>query len=337
MTTSELINQLQQSIEIELQNTVDQFIPDKNNELYEMLCYHMGWIGEKAGPEAQGKRIRPVIILLASAALGCDWHKALPAAAGMELLHNFSLIHDDIQDASDLRRGRETVWRRWGIAQAINAGDCMFTMAHLSMLRLKDNIGFEKTIKAAGLLQQAAIDITNGQYLDLSFEKLKEVSLDAYINMINGKTASLIGCAAELGGVVAGGSTLEESMLKQFGISLGLAFQAQDDWLGIWGDSAMTGKSNESDIVSGKKSLPVLFGLQQNGTFRDRWMRGPIAADEVAVLSKMLIDNGAQEYTRKMSDKFTLEAVRALDRLGYNNEAVEALRELVSMLINRKK
>src|SRR4030067_283120 len=142
-----------------------------------MVAYHLGWEGDGAGSDARGKRIRPLLVVLACAAAGGDWGKALPAAAAVELVHNFSLIHDDIQDNSPLRRGRTTVWKHWGIPQAINAGDAMLTLAHLSALRLANTISAEVAIQAATIFQQACLQLTKGQYLDLSYENRRPLSL----------------------------------------------------------------------------------------------------------------------------------------------------------------
>ncbi|MBE9475272.1 MAG: polyprenyl synthetase family protein, partial [Chloroflexi bacterium] len=149
-------------------------------QYYSMLTYHLGWEGEGAGPEARGKRVRPLLLLLTCAAAGGDWQNALPAAAAVELIHNFSLIHDDIQDNSPIRRGRETVWKRWGIAQAINAGDAMFTLAHLSLLRLERTTSSTITTQAANTLQLACLQLTKGQYLDLEFETQAQLPMKAY-------------------------------------------------------------------------------------------------------------------------------------------------------------
>jgi len=337
MSTKELIKDMRKAIEIELQKSIDQFNLDKNTELYDMLCYHMGWLGDGAGPEAQGKRIRPTITLLSAAAVGKDWKNALPAAAGVELLHNFSLIHDDIQDQSPLRRGRPTVWNKWGIAQAINAGDALFTLAHLALLNISDTAGAEIAVRASRILHSTAIEITNGQYMDLSFESQAEVSLEAYWKMISGKTSALLGCSTQLGGLVVKAEPQQEIALKKLGISLGLAFQVQDDWLGIWGDSAILGKSTESDIVSGKKTLPILFALSRAGAFKTRWEKGPITSEEVPWASKLLVDNGAQDYTQKTGDKLAEEAVQYIDQLGTQNEGVDGLRELLETLNGRQK
>ena len=337
MSTVELINEMRGAIELELQQTMDQFNLEKESELYSMLCYHMGWQGEGAGKAAQGKRIRPTIVLLSAAAIGKDWHIALPAAAAVELLHNFSLIHDDIQDQSALRRGRPTVWYKWGIAQAINAGDAMFTLSHLALLKISENVGPEIAVRASRILHQAAIDITNGQYLDLSFESQAKIDMDAYWRMIKGKTAALLGCCSELGGMVVGADEQQDAALKQMGSNLGLAFQIQDDWLGIWGDSALTGKSIESDILSGKKTLPILYALNQEGPFKTRWEKGPLTLEEVPWAANLLAENGAQDYTQKMGDKLAMDALEAIASLKNSKQAVDGLCELIGSLSRRQK
>lgn len=332
-----MFDSMRQAVENELHDSIDRLIIEKNSELYQMLCYHMGWEGEGAGIEAQGKRIRPIISLLCASVIHPEWQKALPAAAAVELLHNFSLIHDDIQDKSLLRRGRPTVWNKWGVAQAINAGDTLFTMSHMALLNSIKNVNAEITIKAAKILHQTAMEITHGQYLDLSFEDKREVTLSSYLAMINGKTAALLGCSSELGAMMAGASSEQAKICKQFGISLGLAFQIQDDWLGIWGNSSLTGKSTESDILSRKKTLPILYALSQEGEFKNKWEKEELTLEMIPELVKLLENNGAQAYTQKMGDKLITDAGKALDQLNQNNEGMEALRKLINTLTRREK
>jgi geranylgeranyl diphosphate synthase type I len=236
-------------------------------ELYGMLTYHMGWEGEGAGPKATGKRIRPTLLLLTTTAAGADWQNGLPAASAVELLHNFSLIHDDIQDVSDKRRGRPTLWSMHGASQAINAGDAMFALAHMSLEGLEKTSSPEVYIAAARLLPRTSLQLTQGQYLDLAYESRETLEIEAYWPMVWGKTAMLIRACAQLGALVAGvdGRTLKAYMT--FGEKLGLAYQVHDDLLGIWGNPEEMGKSAHSDLLSGKKSLPVLFGLQMQGAF----------------------------------------------------------------------
>ncbi len=164
-------------------------------------------------------------------------NKPLPAAAAVELVHNFSLIHDDIEDRSSLRRGRLTVWKKWGIPQAINAGDAMFTLAHLQLLHLMNNHTISVTLKSIKILQQACLHLTQGQYLDLSYENRDHISLDEYWSMVAGKTAALLSASTELGALSAVDDEQICKCYRNFGKSLGMAFQVQDDYLGIWGNT----------------------------------------------------------------------------------------------------
>ncbi len=301
-----------------------------------MLAYHLGWEGDGAGPEARGKRIRPLLVLLTAAAAGGEWARALPAAAAVELVHNFSLIHDDIEDNSPTRHGRSTLWKDWGIAQAINAGDAMFTLAHLATLRLQDTAYSLIALKATNILQNVCLRLTQGQYMDLAYEARGDLSMEAYWPMVSGKTAALLSACTELGALVAETNDITCAAYREFGYSLGLAFQAQDDLLGIWGDAAITGKSAKSDLLSGKKSLPVLFGLSQNSQFAARWNKGPITPEEVPELAVQLEQEGAYNETQAQATKLTDQALGALEQANPQGEAGEALRELAMRLLKRQ-
>jgi geranylgeranyl diphosphate synthase, type I len=322
-------------IEEELQKSLD-YIPEKYLELREMLTYHMGWSGEGSGQEAQGKRIRPLLVLLSTAAAGGWWEKALPAACAVELVHNFSLIHDDIQDNSDFRRGRKTVWVKWGIAQAINAGDLMFTLAHLAMLRLSEYLPADKVLRASELLQKTAVQLTVGQYLDMSYEKSKMLPMEDYYAMIGGKTASLLSCCTELGSITAGNNPDMWKEYSKIGYTLGLAFQIQDDWLGIWGDEEKTGKSAQSDLVTGKKTLPILYALGNDPAFRKIWYSGKICPEDTPELKKMLSEDGTETYTKKLANQLNEEALQALEKVTPENDDYLALKQLILSLLNRQ-
>lgn len=300
-----------------------------------MLAYHLGWEGEGAGPEATGKRIRPLLTLLTCAAACGDWRNALPAAAAVELVHNFSLIHDDIQDHSPLRRGRRTVWNIWGVAQAINAGDAMFTLAHLALLQLQKTCSPEIVIQASTILHQACLELTQGQFLDLAFETSQVVTLEDYWRMASGKTAALLAAATELGALVAGAEPAFRKAYRQFGHALGLAFQAQDDNLGIWGDAALTGKSSESDLLSGKKSLPVIFALNQGGDFARRWRQGGIQPEEVRHLASLLEREGARAFAEEQARSMTEQSLQALHQARPQEVYEEILQSLALRLLRR--
>jgi geranylgeranyl diphosphate synthase type I len=331
-----LSGQYQPAIEAKLQQAVDRVNGPGLDELHGMLTYHMGWEGPGAGPEARGKRIRPLLVLLTAAASGGSWQAALPAAAAVELIHNFSLIHDDIEDNSPLRRGRETLWKRWGVPQAINAGDALFTLAHLALLDLEHTANPATALQAARILQAACLHLTQGQYLDLSYEGRGDLTDTAYWPMIGGKTGALLAACTGLGALAAQASELARQAYTHFGRTLGLAFQVQDDLLGIWGDAALTGKSAESDLVSGKKSLPVLIGLGQGGEFAKRWSAGPVSEGEVSELAALLEAEGGRQAAQERANRLTDEALHALDEARPQGETGAALRELALRLLNRQ-
>ena len=208
----------------------------QSDPFYGMMQYHMGWLDASFQPTTvrKGKRIRPLLTMISCQAAGGDWIKAVPAAAAIEILHNFSLVHDDIEDASSTRRGRKTVWKIWGEAQAINSGDAMFALAHLVMTWLTNHdVPAETIVRAIRRFDETCFLLTQGQYYDMDFETRADVRVEEYIKMIAGKTAVLIALCAELGPVIAG---QDESIIEhyaEFGLNLGMAFQVIDDILGI--------------------------------------------------------------------------------------------------------
>ena len=229
-----------------------------------MGWYHLGYIDRDfaRAPEGavdRGKRIRPALALLCCAAAGGDPEDAAPLAAAIELLHNFTLVHDDIQDQSPTRRHRETVWTLWGIPQAINAGDALFAAAHLALYRLGDRgVSSDSILRLAAEFDRMTIAIVAGQVLDLQFETRSDVTPDDYLRMIGGKTAAIVRYAAWAGALIGGASDAAERF-GEFGRALGLGFQIQDDLLGVWGSSAETGKAAADDIRRKKQSLPILL------------------------------------------------------------------------------
>jgi geranylgeranyl diphosphate synthase type I len=263
------------------------------------------------------------------------WQSALPAAAAVELVHNFSLVHDDIQDHSDKRRGRSTVWVKWGAPMAINVGDALFVLSNQAIIDLKASYPAEVVVKAAEILHNTCLDLTRGQFLDMSYEKTEALGVEDYWPMVSGKTAALLSACCHIGSLLGGADEAKQDAYRSFGHYLGLAFQVQDDILGIWGDEAITGKSAANDLVEGKKSLPVLAGLSANGQFARRWKQGPVAAGDVQELARLLASEGgyqaAIEAARQMTD-LALLSLRGADPQG---EAGQALFELADKLLKR--
>ncbi len=333
---TEILQDLLPAIENELQCQVARLNQPRTREFHEMLTYHMGWTGEGAGPEATGKRIRPLLVLLTAASAGSDWKTALPAAAAAELVHNFSLVHDDIEDNSDKRRGRETVWKKWGTPMGINAGDALFVLSNQAMLNLSGSYPAEDVLRAAQVLHDTCLDLTRGQYLDMSYQPRQNLAVEDYWPMISGKTAALLATCCHIGAILAGADSPTEDAYRSFGHYLGLAFQVQDDILGIWGNEAITGKSAASDLLEGKKSLPVLVGLSKKGRFAARWAQGPIQPDEVEELAEILATEGGYGYSHEIARQMTDLALTSLREADPQGEAGEALTQLAEKLLKRQ-
>ncbi|MGA7194820.1 MAG: polyprenyl synthetase family protein [Anaerolineales bacterium] len=336
MSLNEYTEAMLPAIETELQNQVARLNEPSLHPFYEMLTYHMGWTGEGSGSMATGKRIRPLIVLLITASYQSKWLCALPAAAAIELVHNFSLVHDDIQDNSDRRRGRTTVWKKWDMPQAINVGDALFVISNQAILDLAKGFPPDTVVGTARVIHNACLDLTRGQYLDMAYENRNDLSIKDYWSMIEGKTASLISACTQVGAILGGADDKTIDQYRLFGRDLGLAFQVQDDILGIWGDEALTGKSAASDLLEGKNSLPVLYGISQKGKFARRWTASAIHSDEAAAVAQLLADEGAREYAQSEAQRITNQALNTLEKINPKNEAGKALVDLTNKLLNRK-
>ncbi len=344
MSLQSYITLMLPAVEAELQRIVTRLNAPRAALFHEMLTYHLGWSGEGAGPSATGKRIRPLLLLLCNVAVSGGraettnetWRTALPAAAAVELIHNFSLVHDDIQDNSDTRRGRLTVWKKWGAPQAINVGDALFVLANLALLELENRLPAQTIVQAASLLHEACLALCTGQFLDLHYQSRPDVSLEDYWPMVAGKTAALLSACAHLGALLGGADESTQDMYRNFGHYLGLAFQLQDDYLGVWGDEALLGKSTASDLMEGKKSFPILCGLEKNGAFARRWKEGAIRAEEVQSLAEQLTQESVKLRTQETVDAMSDMALKMLVQADPPGEAGQALFELVDMLLKRR-
>lgn len=322
--------------EMRLVLNVDQSAGDR---FWGMMHYHMGWAEASLEPanHKSGKRIRPLICLLACMASGGDWRQAVPAGASLELLHNFTLIHDDIQDNSPTRRGRTTLWKIWGMEQAINSGDAMFALAHLAMARLEEHgLPAPIVVQALRRLDETCIELTRGQYNDMRFEQEEAVTVDEYLAMINGKTAALLALSTELGALIAGNDKETVAHYAAFGRDLGLAFQVRDDILGIWGDEALIGKSAATDIATRKKSLPVLYGLEKSEELQQLYGRTGNDGDFVQEAIRLLDEANARQFTQNYEKSYSHNALNHLEAANPQGPAAEAIYQLVALLLNRE-
>jgi geranylgeranyl diphosphate synthase type I len=229
--------------------------------LYEMLSYHLG-LDQPDGP--RGKRIRPLLGLLAYQSLAGKYRDALPAAAAVELGHNFSLVHDDIEDSDRERRHRATLWAMWGVPLAINAGDALFALSRLALFRLMDAEGYEpqRLLDLMRVYDETCLALCEGQYLDISFERRVDVTVEEYMEMIGKKTAALLAASVQAGAMVASGDPVVVEAYRRFGYDLGIAFQIADDLKGTFWASAASGKPEAGDVRKRKKTFPLVWALE---------------------------------------------------------------------------
>lgn len=325
-------------------------IGDDNALLYRIIRYHLGWEEPdgRPGPGLGGKALRPALCLLACEGTGGRVEQCLPAAAAIELIHNFSLIHDDIQDEDRERHGRPTVWTIWGVPQGINAGDGLWALAGRSFLRSAERgVPADRIVRAYAMLNEACLTIIEGQALDLAFEArgagvddVPPVDVPAYLDMIDRKTGALIGAALAVGALIGCGDEALAQQCRRLGRLLGRIFQIQDDILGIWGDGEVTGKSTSSDIRRRKQSYPVVYTLT----------RGPAAAraeladvytlptiDDAAVARavRAMEAAGAREQAAALARQAYDEALVLLDTLPFTPASRADLRELAAFLLDR--
>jgi geranylgeranyl diphosphate synthase type I len=327
----------------EIVEELSSIIDGSSLALYDMMRYHLGWVDEQGNPkdanrraEEGGKLVRPTLVLLCCEAVGGDWHMALPAAAAVELVHDFSLIHDDIEDGDEERRQCATVWCLWGEPQAINVGDAMHSLARLALWRLDGHeVSPHKVRRAARILDETCLELCEGQYLDICYESRFDINVDDYLEMIDRKTAALISCSITLGALIGTDDENTVSQFERFGRKLGLAYQMVDDVLGIWG-----GKS-ASDIQKKKKTLPVIYALERAGG-KDRSTLSDIYAKEVLDSGDIervicILDNlGAEGYTRGVAAEYYNQALREIGGVDLIPPARDELKEFTAFLMVRE-
>ena len=327
---SEILASLQSTIKRALASSALQ----ETSELapfYGQMQYHLGWVDTNFSPVSgnPGKLLRPTLLLLAYEATGehepndatdgnasSHLSRALPAAATIELTHNFTLIHDDIEDGDRERRHRSTLWNVWGIPQAINTGDGMFALARYALWDVVD-AGVDPfiAVQLGAVLDKACLVLAEGQYLDISFENQEDISVAMYVDMIGRKTAALMGCAAEMGAMLGTRDAETIFRFRSFGVAIGTAFQVRDDMLGVWASAEELGKTPAGDIYRRKKSLPILHALEFSKTADQRLLR-QVYSQKTAVTSSQVEDILAvfeRTQTREYCSTYLIEQCRKAD------------------------
>lgn len=313
-------------------------------DLYRWARYHLGWCDERLRPlpEADrrrfgGKRLRGVLAILACEGAGGDGRKAAPAGAAVEFIHNFSLVHDDVEDEDEERRHRPTVWKLWGVPHAVNLGSNMQAMVNVSLLRLAPHFPAATVLRVVDVMTRAIVRMTEGQYLDLAGQDADEISLDAYFRMTGGKTAALIEAAMTGGGLLGSRGEAELEHLAAFGRHFGLAFQCRDDFLGIWGEPEVTGKPVGSDLIQGKRSLPVVHALSTAppGSPVGSQLRRALRERDLPAVLSILDELGTAAFVSRQVEEHTEAALDALERARLRSPYADALREIARYALGR--
>nr|WP_220482980.1 polyprenyl synthetase family protein [Rufibacter quisquiliarum] len=298
------------------------------DELYAPIRYMM---------ELGGKRVRPVLTLLGAYLFHDDVDKALMPAIGVEVFHNFTLMHDDIMDQAPLRRGKETVHEKWNTNTAILSGDVMLVRAYEFFLGIEP----EKLATVLRLFSTCAAQVCEGQQLDMEFETRQDVQIDEYLNMIKLKTAVLLGFALEVGALINNAAPEDARHLKEFGINMGLAFQLRDDLLDVYGDQAKFGKRVGGDIVSDKKTYLLLTALERASATQKQELlqwQGQTANEQEKVQAVKEIYDGLeiQKVTQNQINHYFQKGLHHLNEVNALNSKKELLRLLAIQLIERE-
>jgi geranylgeranyl diphosphate synthase type I len=299
----------QSSFERALEAAITRY--DSSAPITAMIRYHFGYASE-AGDQ-HGKRLRPMLLLTVAQEEGGSIESALDAACAIEILHNYSLVHDDIEDGDRIRHGRDTVWAKWGTAHGINAGDSLCAISYLALLESDVPRPAERTVAMTRALHEANLAMCAGQGRDIAFEVEARVTMDDYIAMIAGKTAALFAAACEIGALAAGSEPRRARAYGELGLAYGLGFQIEDDLLGTWGDGTTTGKPVGSDLARRKWTFPVVWALDgppspARDVVAERYARtGPLQPDDVtatiAALDALGVRNAAMLHAQTYYDR----------------------------------
>lgn len=298
--------------------------------------YVMGWqAADGTALVPGGKRIRPALTVVAATIFGGSVEDALPGAVAVELVHNFSLVHDEIQDQDDVRHGRPTAYTVWGPGQAINLGDFIYARAIRALTGGPGDV--TRRMAALDVLLRAIEGMIGGQWRDISFEGREAVSVEEYLRMVEGKTGVLLGAALQMGAILGGAAAADGAIMGKWGVKLGLAFQAIDDYLGIWGDQSLTGKTTTGDIARKKKTLPLVHTLNDpdGGALIRRAFAADRQVEQYDAIVTALERTGGNRLCRELARKYANEADGLLDSMSLDPQARAELRAVADYFVDR--
>ncbi len=300
--------------------------------------YVMGWEDEHGRPcDAGGKRIRPALCIQAALAFRGSLANALPGAVAVELVHNFSLVHDEVQDHDADRHHRPTLWALLGEAQAINAGDFLYARAIRALIDADGPA--QRRMAALDVLTSAITSMIDGQWHDIAFESRDSVSVGDYLDMVAGKTGALLSAPLRIGAILAGASDSDAQRIGEWGARVGAAFQAHDDYLGIWGDPGETGKSNTNDIARRKKSLPIVHALgdaDAAAVVSRIYSQSDISEQDIETVVAALEDAGSAEYCRERARSQVEAADGLLRDLPFDADTRARFEQIARFFVERR-
>lgn len=321
-----------------IESALEEAIGSGGTPLQPAARYVLGWEDERGqATVGGGKRIRPSLCLFAAEAFGGAIEAALPGAVAIELVHNFSLVHDEIQDHDMVRHSRPTTFARLGEAQAINVGDFLYNRAILALAGANGDSA--RRLDALQVLNSAIDEMIRGQWEDLTFETREQVSPAEYLSMVAGKTGALLAAPLEIGAILAAAPPDAARSVGEWGARVGAAFQAQDDYLGIWGDPDITGKSNTNDIARRKKTLPVVHGLNDplaGPVIRRVYGQPAIEPDDVEAVVSALERAGSHAFCREHARSQAAEADRILETVHMEQARRDEFRAIARYLVERE-
>ena len=319
------IEEYRNIIEQELQSI--QYPGGNLKFLYEPIKYALS---------AGGKRIRPVLTVMSADAFGNNFSDAIMPAIGLETFHNFTLLHDDVMDNSDMRRGRATVHKKYDVNTAILSGDTMLTLASQYISEVTDS----NLRVVNGTFNEMAIKVYEGQQLDMDFETKEHISVDEYIEMIRFKTGTLLGACAKIGAIIGGADKDNADKMNEFGIQTGIAFQIQDDWLDTFGDPSTFGKKIGGDINNAKKTYLYVLALQQDPKTVDALKEAykiPAGDLRVKAVTRIYDKLGINEMAKKAVNHYTSLALKSINSTSLSDDKKEIFIKFAEKLIGRKK
>ena len=328
-----------------IQNALRSGLTHDHSPVYDMLRYYMGWADESGAPmqAMTGKAVRPTLCLFGCEAVGGTVSAAIPAAAALEFIHNFSLVHDDIQDEDETRHNRKTIWAVWGKPKALVSGNVLRIVADTTLHGLaRQGLDSDRALGAVALLTESYLEMIEGQYMDMAFEGRHDIGMDDYLLMISRKTGALIRCSLNLGALVGADDPQTTAAFRECGRALGYVFQIRDDVLGVWGDEKITGKPVGADIRRKKNSYPAVYAMEaaeseDRATLSRIYEKPELDDDDVKSALEIMEKIGVRDRAQSEAAEWADAAIQSIAHLELSPWARRQVEEFTHFLLVRNR